>query len=76
MRRRPTRSVVVHRRINRFLSKLASPNVVGQGLRAGYAAMTADKARERDAQAWVEGLITDVADEPKRHGRPPRSAMR
>jgi hypothetical protein len=61
-------AVVGRRRISRFLSELARPHVVGKGLQAGYAAMAADEARERDAQAWVEGLITDVADEPKRHG--------
>ena len=69
-------AVVGRRRISRFLSELDRPHVVGKGLRAGYAAMAADEARERDAQAWVEGLITDVADEPKRHGRPPRAVMR
>ncbi len=61
-------AVVGRRRISRFLSELARPHVVGKDLHARYAAMAADEARERDAQAWAEGLITDVADEPKRHG--------
>jgi hypothetical protein len=61
-------TVVGRRRISRFLSELARPHVVGKDLRAGYAAMAADEMRERDAEAWVEGLIPDVADEPKRHG--------
>ncbi len=61
-------AVVARRRISRFLSELARPHVVGKDLRAGYAAMAADEARERDAQAWAEELITDVADEPRRHG--------
>ena len=61
-------AVIGRRRISRFLSELARPHVVGKDLRAGYAAMAADEARERDAEAWVEGLISDVADEPRRHG--------
>jgi hypothetical protein len=61
-------TVIGPRRISRFLSELARPHVVGNGLHAGYAAMAADEARERDARTWVEGLIADVADEPKRRG--------
>jgi hypothetical protein len=62
------RTVIGPRRISRFLSDLARPHVVGQNLAAGYAAMAADEAREREAEAWVEGLIGDVAEEPTRHG--------
>ena len=61
-------AVIGRRRISRFLSELARPHVVGKDLRVGYAAMAADEARERDAEAWVEGLVADVADEPRRHG--------
>ena len=61
-------AVIGRRRISRFLSDLARPHVVGKDLRAGYAAMAADEARERDAEAWAEGLISDVADEPRRRG--------
>ena len=61
-------SVIGRRRISRFLSDLARPHVVGKSLRAGYAAMAADEAREREAAAWAEGLIGDVADEPHRRG--------
>jgi hypothetical protein len=62
------RAVIGPRRISRFLSDLARPHVIGQDLAAGYAAMAADEAREREAEAWVEGLIGDVAEEPIRHG--------
>jgi len=62
------RTVIGRRRISRFLSDLARPHVIGQDLAAGYAAMAADEAREREAEAWVEGLIGDVAEEPARHG--------
>ena len=61
-------NVVGRRRISRFLNDLALPHVVGQDLSAGYAAMAADEAREREADTWSDGLITDVADEPARHG--------
>ncbi len=62
------RTVIGPRRISRFLSDLARPHVIGQDLAAGYAAMAADEAREQEAEAWVEGLIGDVAEEPARHG--------
>ena len=63
------RTVIGPRRISRFLSKkLVRPHVVGKGLRGGYVAMAADAAHEREAETWVEGLIGDVADEPRRHG--------
>jgi hypothetical protein len=59
-------TVIGRRRISRFLNDLARPHVVDQKLAAGYAAMAADEAREAEAEAWVEGLIGDVADEPRR----------
>ncbi len=59
-------SVIGRRRISRFLNDLARPHVVGQDLSAGYAAMAADEAREAEADAWSEALLTDVANEPKR----------
>jgi hypothetical protein len=61
-------TVIGRRRISRFLSDLARPHVVGKHLRAGYAAMAADEARERDASAWAEGLVADASDEPRRRG--------
>ena len=61
-------AVIGPRKISRFLSDLARPHVVGKDLRAGYAAMAADETREREARDWAEGLIADVADEPRRHG--------
>jgi hypothetical protein len=33
-----------------------------------YAAMAADEAREAEAEAWSEGLLSDVGREPTRHG--------
>jgi len=51
-------TVIGRRHIGRFLSDLARPHVTGQDLAAGYAAMAADEARERDAEAWIEGLNT------------------
>jgi hypothetical protein len=33
-------------------------------LEAGYRAMAADDDHEREALAWIEGLVGDVADDP------------
>ena len=60
-------AVVGRRRISRFINDLARPLVVNDDIRAGYAAMAADEAREAEAEEWCEGLIGDVADEPSRH---------
>jgi hypothetical protein len=30
--------------------------------------MAFDEAREAEAETWNEGMVTDVADEPGRHG--------
>jgi hypothetical protein len=59
-------SVIGPRRISRFLNDLARPHVVGQDLSAGYSDMAADEAREAEAEGWSEGLLGDVANEPKR----------
>ena len=53
------------RRISRFLNDLARPHVTAQGLESAYADMAAEEAREDEALAWSEGLIGDVADEPR-----------
>ncbi|MBV8398944.1 MAG: hypothetical protein JOZ17_09405 [Acetobacteraceae bacterium] len=62
-------SVIGRRRISRFLNDLARPHVVGPDHLAGYAAMVADEVREAEAEAWSDGLIGDVSDEPARRGR-------
>ncbi len=59
-------TIIGRRRISRFLNDFARPHVVGQDFAAGYAAMAADEAREAEAAACIEALLTDVADEPKR----------
>ena len=51
--------------ISRFLNDLARPHVTALALEAGYAEMAADEAREAEALDWSEGLIGDVADEPR-----------
>jgi hypothetical protein len=52
-------SVIGRRRISRFLNDLARPHVVGQDLSPGYAAI---------ADAWSEGLLPDIGQEPAQHG--------
>ena len=53
------------RHISRFLNELAKPHVVEDALEEGYRAMAADEEREREAAEWSEGLIGDVADDPR-----------
>lgn len=56
---------VGRRKISRFLESLARPHVVDADLEAAYRDMASDEAREADAEEWAEGLIGDVADEPR-----------
>jgi hypothetical protein len=58
-------AVIGRQRISRFLNDLARPHVTRRDLEEGYRAMAADEAREREAAAWSEGLVGDVADEPR-----------
>lgn len=57
--------VIGRRRISRFLNDLARPHVTHRDLERGYAEMAADEAREREATEWIEGVVGDVADEPR-----------
>lgn len=52
--------VVGRRKISAFIESLARPHVVGDDLAAGYRAMGQDTAREQEALAWSEALISDV----------------
>ena len=46
--------------IGRFLIEAAKPHLTDDShVRAGYAAMAADQAREKEALEWSEGLIAD-----------------
>jgi hypothetical protein len=58
-------AVIGRRRISRFLNDLARPHVAPRDLEEGYRAMAADEEREREAEAWTEGLVADIADEPR-----------
>jgi len=57
--------VIGRRNISRFLNDLARPHVVRDRLVEGYRAMAADEKREAEAEEWAEGLVADVADEPR-----------
>lgn len=48
--------------IGRFLEDLARPFVVTEALALEYAAMSADRSREADADEWSEALSGDIAD--------------
>ncbi len=54
--------VIGRRKISQFLEDLARPHVVNEDLLAGYRAMAADGLREKEAQEWSDGLISDVGD--------------
>lgn len=56
---------VGRRKISRFLENLARPHVVDADLEAAYRDMASDEEREAEAEEWTEGLIDDVADEPR-----------
>ncbi len=62
---RGLRKVIGRRNISRFLNDLARPHVVRERLEEGYRAMAADERREAEAARWSEGLIGDMADEPR-----------
>lgn len=53
------------RKIGRFLEDLARPHVLDEDLEAGYRAMARDEAGEAEALEWIEGVVGDVADEPR-----------
>ena len=53
--------------IGRFLSNVARPHLTSDTiLRDGYAQMAADHVREREAQQWSEGVLSDVYAAKKR----------
>ena len=56
--------VIGRQRISRFLNELARPHT-RSGLEEAYRAMAEDEEREREAAEWSEGLVGDVADEPR-----------
>ena len=62
---RGLRDVIGPGRISRFLNDLARPHVTTGDLDEDYAAMAADEEREAEALEWSEGVIGDVADEPR-----------
>ena len=40
---------------------MARPHVVSDGIEAGYKAMAANEEREKEALAWSELTMTDIA---------------
>jgi len=58
-------AVIGRGRISRFLENLARPHVVCPDLEAAYQEMAGDEVREAEADEWAEGVIGDVADDPR-----------
>jgi predicted CopG family antitoxin len=55
--------VIGRRNISRFLEGLVRPHILPAAIDEAYRQMAADEAREKEAAAWAEGLVEDVADE-------------
>jgi hypothetical protein len=56
-------AVVGRGHIGKFLEDLARPFVVGDSLSAAYKEMSADSARNAEADEWCESLSGDGIDE-------------
>lgn len=57
--------VVGRRRISQFIESLVRPHVIREDLTDAYRAMSEDEAREAEALAWAEEMISDIEDEPR-----------
>jgi hypothetical protein len=55
-------AVIGRGHIGKFLEELARPFVVTDSLAAAYAEMTADAARDAEADEWCEFLAADGLD--------------
>jgi predicted CopG family antitoxin len=51
--------------ISGFIENLVRPHIIPDKLDAAYKDMAEDEERESEAEAWVEGVIGDLADEPR-----------
>ena len=56
-------AVIGRGHIGKFLENLARPFVVADSLSAAYRDMSADKARDAEADEWCESLAGDGPDE-------------
>lgn len=54
--------VVGRGKVSHFLESLARPHVLDTALDEGYAAMSGDESREKEASEWINGLIGDGAN--------------
>ena len=54
--------VVGRGKVSQFLESLARPHVLDTALDDGYAAMSRDLDREKEAADWINGLIGDVSN--------------
>lgn len=51
------------RKISRFIQEIVRPYVVRPDLESGYAEMSKDKLREKEASEWAETTFKDIAHE-------------
>ncbi len=57
--------VIGRGRISGFIEELVRARVARRDLAAAYREMAKDEQREAEALEWSEGLLGDVADEPR-----------
>lgn len=55
------------RQMSQFIEDLLRPHVMDNALDAGYRAMAADSAREREAMVWCNSLVGDIAEKARRN---------
>jgi predicted CopG family antitoxin len=55
--------VIGPRKISKFVEDLVRPHVVRPNLEAGYAQMSEDREREKEAHEWAEATFGDIAHE-------------
>ena len=57
------RTVIVPRKISRFIQELVRPHVVKKDMYSAYKEMAADRVRESEALDWAEGTFGDINNE-------------
>ena len=51
--------------ISEFIESLVRPHVIEVDLEEGYRQMAEDQEYEAEALEWIEGVVGDVADDPR-----------
>ncbi len=57
------RKVIGRGKISKFIEELVRPHIVRPNLEAGYAQMSRDEKREKEAVEWTEATLKDIAQD-------------